>query len=66
MTRPTDRGSDPSAFAWIFGGALALIGLGSVLRASRRRREDMIVSRDEGPAEPGLETAEETVEGHPS
>lgn len=34
-----DRSSDPSPFAWIFGGALALVGLGAALSASRRKRE---------------------------
>lgn len=57
MNRPVDRGDDPSPFAWIFAGALALIGVGSVLRARRQRREDALVAEA---------TAEETAEGHPS
>lgn len=34
-----DRSSDPSPFAWIFGGALALVGVGAALFARRRQRQ---------------------------
>ncbi|MGD8149888.1 hypothetical protein [Ornithinimicrobium sp. Y1694] len=37
--RPSrDRSGDPSPFAWIFGGALALVGLGAVIRSAVRDR----------------------------
>ncbi|MGO0577593.1 hypothetical protein [Ornithinimicrobium panacihumi] len=57
-----DRGSDPSPFAWIFGGALALIGLGSILRAQRNRREQAIIAEERRSSA----TADEVAEGHPS
>ncbi|MFB9732309.1 hypothetical protein [Ornithinimicrobium kibberense] len=38
MSRSTDRSQDPSPFAWIFGGALAMIAAGSVIRAIAGRR----------------------------
>ena len=33
MSRSTDRSQDPSPFAWIFGGALAMIAAGSAVGA---------------------------------
>ncbi|MFX0537235.1 hypothetical protein ACQBAT_06160 [Ornithinimicrobium sp. Y1847] len=38
MSRSKDRSSDPSPFAWILGGALALVGLGAVVRSAVRDR----------------------------
>lgn len=32
-----DRSSDPSPFAWIFAGAMALVGLGAAVVATRAR-----------------------------
>lgn len=32
-----DRSSDPSPFAWIFAGAMALVGLGAAVVATRSR-----------------------------
>lgn len=34
-----DRSADPSPFAWIFGGAVALLGLGAVVSGLRRRNQ---------------------------
>ena len=56
MNRSVDRGSDPSPFAWIFAGALALVGIGSVLAARRSRRALDTISA----------TPDEVSEGHPS
>ena len=63
MSRSTDRSQDPSPFAWIFGGALAMIAAGSVIRAITGRRgsgaPDMAGSRDAGDTDADLA-------GHPS
>lgn len=40
MSRSTDRSSDPSPFAWIMAGAVAAVGLGSLLAARRRKRAE--------------------------
>lgn len=44
----TDRSDDPSPFAWIFAGALALLGAGTVLAARRTRRADLLAREAEG------------------
>lgn len=63
MSRSTDRSQDPSPFAWIFGGALAMIAAGSVIRAITGRRgsggPDVAGGRDAGDADADLA-------GHPS
>lgn len=44
-----DRSKDPSPFAWIFGGALALIGVAAGLRALRgatSHDDDLVAERD--------------------
>jgi uncharacterized OsmC-like protein len=66
MGRSTDRSQDPSPFAWLMAGAVAAVGLGSVLAARRRRRaeEDLWAAaeaRDRRP-DPG----DDEVAGHPS
>ncbi|OLT21750.1 hypothetical protein BJF81_14970 [Ornithinimicrobium sp. CNJ-824] len=63
MSRSTDRSQDPSPFAWILGGALAMIAAGSVIRAVTGRRgsggQDVAGGRDAGDADADLA-------GHPS
>lgn len=45
-----DRSKDPSPFAWIFGGALALIGVAAGLRALRgATTHDREVVAQQGP-----------------
>ena len=39
MSRSQDSWEDASPFAWIFGGALAVVGLGAALSATRRRKQ---------------------------
>ena len=58
MGRTTDRADDPSPFAWIFAGALALLDAGTVLasRRTRRQQREAAAARE----------VEETLEGHPS
>lgn len=69
-----DRSSDPSPFAWILGGALALAGLGAALVAvSRARRPDFWLDVSQAreaikdlPAGELPADAGEQLEGHPS
>lgn len=46
-----DRSQDPAPFAWIFAGAVALVGLGAAVVASRSRtlqREAPLAGRPTG------------------
>jgi hypothetical protein len=65
-----DRSSDPSPFAWIFAGALALVGLGAALSASRRsrraRREQVWAAPDRTPRASGPAEADDVLGAHPS
>ncbi|HSP60150.1 MAG TPA: hypothetical protein VLO09_03735 [Ornithinimicrobium sp.] len=64
MSRSTDRSQDPSPFAWIFGGALAMIVAGSVVRAITGRRETSGSGATAGVGGPDGDDAE--LAGHPS
>lgn len=55
-----DRSQDPSPFSWIFGGALALLGVGALVRALRRRPEpDLAWAEQPAPVD-------DDIAGHPS
>lgn len=38
MPQPTSRENEPSAFAWIFGSVLGLLGAGAVVAGAALRR----------------------------
>jgi hypothetical protein len=50
MNRSADRSQDPSPFAWLMAGAVAA-GLGSLLAARRRKRQerDLWAQAESGP-----------------
>lgn len=57
-----DRSQDPSPFAWIFGGALALVGLAVGVRALRQASAPTTeMAEPVPPAE-----VEELIDAHPS
>lgn len=63
MSPSTDRSSDPSPFAWIFGSALAAIAVAAVARTVMGRRPGAPVAKDR----PTADAAEDpSLEGHPS
>lgn len=68
MSPSTDRSSDPSPFAWIFGlvlGALAAAGVaGAVRRRSSGGVPDDVSAATEPPEPPDAEGA--PLAGHPS
>jgi hypothetical protein len=75
MNSSTDRSQDPSPFAWLMAGAVAAVGLGTVLSARRRRRaEDDLWAAAESastrtvsrPDVNGAGSGDEDVAGHPS
>lgn len=66
-----DRAKDPSPFAWIFGGALALVGLAaaaSAIRKGNQAQMEDVWARPEPrrPAETVGADSEEMLGGHPS
>lgn len=64
MSPSTDRSSDPSPFAWIFGTALAAVAVAAVARTVMARRPGAPVAQA-GPADD--DAAEDpSLEGHPS
>ncbi|MGC5583692.1 hypothetical protein [Ornithinimicrobium sp. W1665] len=67
MNRSTDRSQDPSPFAWIFGGALAMVAAISIVRAVTGRRGRAASSSPVASVVPSSgSTADDELSGHPS
>ena len=66
MNRSTDRSQDPSPFAWIFGGALAMVAAMSIVRAVTGRQGRATGSPVASVVPSSGSTADDELSGHPS
>ncbi|MGD8200905.1 hypothetical protein ACQE98_09595 [Ornithinimicrobium sp. W1679] len=66
MNRSTDRSQDPSPFAWIFGGALAMVAAMSIVRAVTGRGRAARSSPVASVVPSSGSTADDELAGHPS